>query len=244
MNIKLKVDYDRDSVYYINGKEIDNFNVDNNFLSSKEIEILQHSQYDNIPIDCEYSKTNIWWIQLKNKENELLYLCGAEIGKCLTGAINEIIKENGKWKMNSGKFAIGLHCPKNAINVGAALRAADAYGASLFAFDGKRLSLSTGTNVSHTEYKIPVIRGEDLHDMIPYGYIPVAVELCEKAENIIFFNHPKNAFYIFGAEDATLGKKTLSWCKYKIYIPTKICMNLAACVNVVLYDRIAKENKE
>lgn len=93
MNIQLKVEYDRDGIYYINGKEIDDFNIDGNYLTSREIEILQHSVCDNIPIECEYSSTNIWWIQLKNKENELLYLCGAEIGKCLTDTINEVIKD-------------------------------------------------------------------------------------------------------------------------------------------------------
>ena len=54
------------------------------------------------------------------------------------------------------------------------------------------------------------------------------------------FEHPENAFYIFGPEDGTLGKKILSRCPYKTYIPTKGCMNLAASVNVILYDRLAK----
>ena len=90
MNIKLKVDRDRDGIYYINGKELDNFPMQ----TRQQMEILINSFVDNIPIECEYSSTNIWWIQLKNKENELLYLCGNEIGKCLTDTINEIIKEN------------------------------------------------------------------------------------------------------------------------------------------------------
>ena len=30
------------------------------------------------------------------------------------------------------------------------------------------------------------------------------------------------------------------WCEETIYIPTEGCMNLAATVNVVLYDRMAK----
>ena len=89
MNIQLKVDRDRDGIYYLNGHEVDNFPV----MSRQEIEIIIHSFLDDIPIECEYSSTNIWWIQLRNKENELLYLCGAEVGKCLTDTINEIIKE-------------------------------------------------------------------------------------------------------------------------------------------------------
>ncbi len=56
--------------------------------------------------------------------------------------------------------------------------------------------------------------------------------------------HPVRAFYIFGGEDATLGGRVLSWCRDVIYIPTAYCMNLAATVNVVLYDRMTKNEKE
>ena len=136
-------------------------------------------------------------------------------------------------------FSIGLHNPKTPINVGHVLRAADAYGASLVAITGSRVR--SPTNVSGAENRIPVIRGNDLRELIPFGCIPVGVDLVPGAENLCGFIHPKNAFYVFGAEDATLGEKVLSWCKYKIYVPTRICMNLSACVNVICYDRICKE---
>jgi tRNA(Leu) C34 or U34 (ribose-2'-O)-methylase TrmL len=135
-------------------------------------------------------------------------------------------------------FAIGLSNPKTEINVGHVLRAADAYGASMVAITGDRVRGCT--NVSSAEQRIPVIRGPDLHTLIPFGCVPVAIELVDDAEDLRTFVHPKNAFYVFGAEDATLGQKVLSWCKYIVYVPTRICMNLSACVNVVLYDRIAK----
>jgi len=135
-------------------------------------------------------------------------------------------------------YAIGLHNPKNEINVGHVLRAADAYGASMVAITGKRVR--GPTNVSGAERTIPVLRGDDLHDFIPFGCVPVAVDLVDDAEDLLTFEHPENAFYVFGGEDETLGKKVLSWCKYKVYVPTNICMNLSACVNVVLYDRMAK----
>jgi len=135
-------------------------------------------------------------------------------------------------------YAVGLHNPKTAVNVGHVLRAADAYGASMVAITGNRVH--GATNVSRAEKRIPVLRGDDLHDLIPYGCVPVAVDLVEGAEDLRTFVHPKNAFYVFGGEDETLGQKVLSWCKYKVYVPTNICMNLSACVNVVLYDRMAK----
>ncbi len=45
---------------------------------------------------------------------------------------------------------------------------------------------------------------------------------------------------MFGPEDGTLGDDVLSWCRDVIYVPTRYCMNLAATVNVVLYDRMQK----
>lgn len=135
-------------------------------------------------------------------------------------------------------LAIGLHNPKNAVNVGHILRAADAYFADIIIIQGKRID--SATNTSKAEYRIPVLKCDDLHKYIPHGCIPIAVDLVEDAIDLRYFEHPQNAFYVFGTEDATLGKKVLDWCKYKIYVPTKICMNLSACVNVVLYDRMLK----
>ena len=45
----------------------------------------------------------------------------------------------------------------------------------------------------------------------------------------------------FGPEDGTLGPEILAWCRDVVYVPTRYCMNLAATVNVVLYDRAAKQ---
>lgn len=86
-------------------------------------------------------------------------------------------------------FALGLHNPLNPINVGHVLRAADAYGASMVAMTGKRLR--SPTNVSHAEHRVPVLRGPDLHALIPYGAEPVAVELVEGATDLRDFVHPQ-----------------------------------------------------
>lgn len=139
-------------------------------------------------------------------------------------------------------FSLGVHNPKFSNNVGHILRAADAYGASFIAFSGNRKAKSS-LDTTNAITRIPTVHCEDLFDVIPQGAIPIAVDLVDDAIALIDFEHPKNAFYIFGSEDATLGKKTLDRCKYKIYVPTNICMNLSACVNVVLYDRIAKEQR-
>ena len=75
---------------------------------------------------------------------------------------------------------------------------------------------------------------------IPIGSTPVAIELIKDAKPLPSYRHPERAFYIFGPEDGTLDKNIRAWCTDVVYIPTVGCMNLAATVNVVLYDRMAK----
>jgi len=84
---------------------------------------------------------------------------------------------------------------------------------------------------------------EDIFSVTTYDAVPVAVDLLDGATPLPEFTHPDRAFYIFGPEDGTLGKRIVNRCKSKIYIPTRSCMNLAATVNVVLYDRILKRKE-
>lgn len=143
-----------------------------------------------------------------------------------------------------GFYAIGLVRPKSPDNVGGILRAAHCYGAAMVAIQGDRCQSRKGihhaTNTTAGERSLPVLRGDDLHEMIPFDCEPVAVDLVEDAVSLHSFQHPQRAFYVFGPEDGTLGKTVLSWCKHRVMIPTHHCMNLAATVNVVLYDRQAK----
>ena len=139
-----------------------------------------------------------------------------------------------------GYACIGLDNPKAAVNVGSALRAAGCYGAAMVAMTGNR-SGKTPTDTMKQYRHRPLLRVENLKDVIPYDCVPVAVDLIEGAIPLPEYEHPERAFYIFGAEDATLGERVTSWCRDTIYIPTNGCMNLAATVNVVLYDRLVKQ---
>lgn len=138
-----------------------------------------------------------------------------------------------------GYCVIGLDNPKFDINVGSAMRAAKCYGVNHVVMSGRRVK-SGRTDTMNAVKDIPLIRTDNLHKMIPYNCVPIAVDLVFDAIPLQDFGHPQRGFYIFGAEDATLGKRILSWCKHKIYIPTDGCMNLAATINVVLYDRMIK----
>ncbi len=138
-----------------------------------------------------------------------------------------------------GYAAIGLQYPKTPENVGGTLRACGIYGAALVAMTGNRFGKHS-TDTMKAWRHIPFIRVDDLRSAVPLGCIPVAVDLVEGARPLPSYTHPERAFYVFGPEDSTLGKETLNWCRDVIYVPTNGCMNLAACVNVVLYDRLAK----
>lgn len=138
-----------------------------------------------------------------------------------------------------GYCAIGLDNPKTSYNVGAALRAAGCYGAAMVAVRGQRYGHAP-TDTMKAHRRLPLLQIEDLHLVIPYDCVPVAVDLVEGAQSLVEYKHPPRAFYVFGAEDATLDERVLSWCRDRVYIPTVGCMNLAATVNVVLYDRLVK----
>lgn len=142
-----------------------------------------------------------------------------------------------------GFASIGLVRPKNPINVGAVLRAAYCYDVKMVAIQGERTQIRSHVDTPKAWQHIPVLRGDDLRALIPFDAVPVAVDLVDDAVSLTAFQHPQRAFYVFGPEDGTLGKDTLSWCKHRVMIPTRMCMNLAATVNVVLYDRLAKHDR-
>ena len=143
---------------------------------------------------------------------------------------------------NRGYACVGLFSPKNPVNVGAALRAAGVYGASLVAMSGKRFPVSFATDTMKAYRHMPFLRVESLHEIVPYDCVPVAVDLVDGARPLTSYIHPERAFYIFGPEDGTLGRAVTEWCRDTVYVPTTGCMNLAATVNVVLYDRMQKSN--
>ena len=141
-----------------------------------------------------------------------------------------------------GYAAIGLYHPKNHYNTGAVLRAAHCYDAAMVVATGRRYQRAS-TDTTAAERHLPLLHADDLHTVIPYGCVPVAVELHANAQSLCDYTHPHSAFYIFGPEDSSLGDTVISWCRDIVQVPTRHCMNLAATVNVVLYDRLLKQQR-
>lgn len=143
-----------------------------------------------------------------------------------------------------GYAAVGLVNPKHSTNVGSVLRAAGCYAVDLIAVEGQRgqnsLVTSAATDTMKAWRHIPTLMTDDVFSVIPVGCVPVAVDLVPDAVSLVDFVHPESAFYIFGPEDGTLGAKHAKLGMARVMVPTHRCMNLAATVNVVLYDRLAK----
>lgn len=139
-----------------------------------------------------------------------------------------------------GFSAVAVDSPKFASNLGGVLRAAGNYNSSLVVFGDDRVGVKERSDTMKAYRHIPTIRTNDIFSVIPYDCVPVAVDLIEGAIPLPEYKHPERAFYIFGGEDRTLGKRITEKCRDVIYVPTNRCMNLAAAVNVVLYDRLAK----
>jgi len=155
--------------------------------------------------------------------------------------------------------AIFLENPKTPANVGGVIRAASIFGADQVWWSGTRVV--DGRNVAQTapqaaksKWRLPREErmkaygidwgvDDDALDRLvrDEGFTPVCVEIVQGAELLPTFEHPEvDVVYVFGPEDGGVSKGNRTFCHRFVEIPGKHCLNLAASVNVVLYDRLAK----
>ncbi len=146
--------------------------------------------------------------------------------------------------MNNQRVSIGLLNPKNPVNVASILRAAGCYKVASVFYTGQRYRFAKEFNADTKAFHkvIPTVGVDNLKDVVPQNAKVVAVELVEGATPLPLFEHPDNAFYLFGPEDGSITDDILRWCDHVVYVPTYSCMNLAATANVLLYDRLAKSD--
>lgn len=148
--------------------------------------------------------------------------------------------------MQKAHSFIGLVNPKSPTNVGMVMRAAGCFEVDAVFYSGARFERARkfATDTKNAQSKIPLTYAENLPDAPVAAAKLVAIELIEGAVPLMDFVHPENAYYIFGPEDGSLKKEILDACDHVVYIPTIGCMNLAATVHVVLYDRMSKSGRE
>jgi tRNA(Leu) C34 or U34 (ribose-2'-O)-methylase TrmL len=147
---------------------------------------------------------------------------------------------------------IALVGPKYVNNVASAVRAAACFGAERVWYTGQRFSLdSTKESRLPRELRmkayahVPLERCDRFFDRLDSSMVPVAVELLPGSETLSDFQHPESALYVFGPEDGDIPPVLRRHCHRFVTIPTVggMCLNLAATVNVVLYDRKVKITK-
>lgn len=144
--------------------------------------------------------------------------------------------------MKKHNVCIGLSNPKSPANVGAVMRAAGCYQVGSVFYTGERYARAVKFNTDTKDVRSNIsLTGVDcLLGHIPDNYKIVCVELVEGATPLPEYQHPEKAFYVFGPEDGTLEQRVIDRADAVVYVPTIGCMNLAATVNVLLYDRLAK----
>lgn len=137
---------------------------------------------------------------------------------------------------------VGLINPKSPTNVGAVMRAAGCYQVDRVKYTGVRYARAAkfNTDTKNRTSSIPLEGVDSILDNLPMSRKIICVDLIEGAIPLPEFEHPQDAIYIFGPEDGTLTQDIIDASYAAVYIPTIGCMNLAATVNVVLYDRLAK----
>lgn len=163
--------------------------------------------------------------------------------------------------------AVLLINPKNPVNVGGVIRACAQLGASQMRWTGARV-LDPRNERPHAhrrlepgapkdrfpreerlrEYNDRVewshvgshLEARPVDQFVRWGVTPVCIELVDGAEQLPDFEHPERAVYVFGPEDGGVPKGIRLACHRFVEIPAQGCLNLAAAVNVVLYDRLAK----
>ncbi|REH38879.1 tRNA(Leu) C34 or U34 (ribose-2'-O)-methylase TrmL [Paraperlucidibaca baekdonensis] len=141
--------------------------------------------------------------------------------------------------------AIGLENPKTPDNVGSVLRAVGCFNAQAVYYTGQRYDIAAKhhTDTKNVQSRVPLERTyswAELKAQLPEGTKMVCVELALGATSLPEFEHPERALYVFGPEDGSLAKAAVSAADAVVYIPTIGCLNLAATVNVLLYDRLLK----
>lgn len=145
----------------------------------------------------------------------------------------------------NGSAVIALSNPKSPSNVGAVMRAAGCYGASAIYYTGERFERAAKfhQDTNNISSKIELTRVVSFAvEKTPEQKL-VCIELVEGATPLPEFEHPEHALYVFGPEDGSIDQAVVDLADEVVYIPTIGCMNLAATVNVLLYDRMAKQHR-
>ncbi|MEL7490600.1 MAG: RNA methyltransferase [Pseudomonadota bacterium] len=140
-----------------------------------------------------------------------------------------------------GYFGIGSERVSKAMNLGAVLRTAHAFGASFaFTVAAHHRALEVDrADTSKSGAHVPLYEWDTIEDLLlPKSCVLVGVELDEAAVDLPSFRHPINAAYILGPEKGDLSEAARARCAHIVKIPTRFCVNLSVAAALIMYDRV------
>lgn len=140
-----------------------------------------------------------------------------------------------------GYFGVGAEGISKAMNLGAVMRTAHAFGASFVFTIGSRLAARevAHADTSKTEGHVPLHQWQTISEVqLPKGCALVGVELDPSATELMRFSHPLRAAYVLGPERGSLSAEARARCAHLVQIPTRFCVNLSVAAAIVLYDRM------
>lgn len=143
-----------------------------------------------------------------------------------------------------GHFGIGIEHTKTHHNVGTLWRSANILGASFVFTIGRRYRQQSSDTLK-TWRHLPLYHYPTLDQLsLPFASMLIGIEMTEDALSLESFCHPEQCVYLLGAEDYGLSKEALGRCHRIVRIPGDRSLNVAAAGTVVLYDRIAKDQRQ
>ncbi|GJL96965.1 MAG: rRNA methyltransferase [Hyphobacterium sp.] len=139
-----------------------------------------------------------------------------------------------------GYFGIGAEEISKAMNLGAILRTAHAFGAS-FAFTVNAHHKARAvfeSDTSRSLKNVPYFGWDNISEMrLPEKCALVGIELTDDAVDLPSFRHPRAAAYVLGRERGSLSEEMQARCDHIVRIPTKFCVNVSVAAAITLYDR-------
>jgi tRNA G18 (ribose-2'-O)-methylase SpoU len=139
-----------------------------------------------------------------------------------------------------GYFGVGVEEISKAMNLGALMRTAHAFGASFFFTINSTVSLREARNsdTARAEKNLPFYAFDSVETMLlPRGCVLVGLELLDEAVDLPAFRHPHAAAYVLGRERGSLSPALQARCKHVVKIPTQFCLNVGLAGALTLYDR-------
>lgn len=144
--------------------------------------------------------------------------------------------------LEQGFFGIGIQNGKTPENLGVLWRSAQNFGANFIFTIGNRYEKQASDThkavgaIPYFHYKT----FEDFYDHLPKGAMLIGVELCEEAESLEKFDHPRRAVYLLGAEDHGLSSAAKEKSHKLVKFSTPLSINVSVAGSIVMYDRNLK----